>query len=307
LAKVLGAIGRTLITAGTLILLFVAYQLWGTGIYTHKQQHKGRDQFEQQLAEVNRTSTSTTTVTTDPVVTIPGDTVATLPPVTAPDVPAPEAGQPAGQIQIPAIGVDWIFYEGVDLSDLKKGPGHYPQTPLPGQAGNAGIAGHRTTFGAPFANVDKLAVGDDIFITTLQGKFTYKVTNSQIVAPSAIEVLQPHDGQNELTLTACHPKYSARQRIVISAALQGTPIPTPPPDPAVTVETGHAVLSLSGTRAPRLPAILWGLLAALVWMFAWLLGRIWRKWPSYALMLPVFLLVLFFFFDNFARLLPSNY
>ncbi len=111
-------------------------------------------------------------------------------------------------------------------------------------------------------------------------------------------------GKNLLTLTACHPKYSASKRIVVFAELQGEPKPAPPraPDAPKPVFQG-----LSGERAPKLPAILYGLLCAAIWIAAWRIGKLWRKWPAYFIGFPIFLVALFFFFENFSRLLPSNY
>ena len=109
---------------------------------------------------------------------------------------------------------------GVQTSDLKRGPGHFPDTPLPGQLGNSAIAGHRTTYGSPFFNVDKLEVGDEIIATTLNGRYTYQVTDQQIVASSEYWVVATTDSTvATLTLTSCHPKYTAHKRIVIFSEL----------------------------------------------------------------------------------------
>jgi sortase A len=331
LARTLAAIGRTMITVGTLMLLFVGYQLWGTGIRTAQAQDNLEDDFAARLAEADgavvstsSTSTSSTTSTTlDPAVTttsrLPATTAAPLPPELL-----PARGEVAGHIGIPSIGVDWWFVEGVSVDNLKEGPGHYPEAPLPGQAGNAAIAGHRTTYGAPFANVDQLQPGDEITITTLQGEFTYLVRETIIVRPSQVEVLNTgfwdfdRDGSpepNVLTLTACHPKYSARERIIVGAELVGDAAPTTPriesgpvpsPDDApIAFEEGN----LSGQRASARPAVLWGLLCGSIWLFAWAVGREWRrlKWPSYAVGIVPFMVALFFFFEEFSRLLPANY
>lgn len=286
LARALGAIGRTCITAGVLILLFVAYQLWGTGIREAQAQNRLQDDFAELLEDVE--PTTSTTVGEEPPAT-----VAPLPPV-------PE-GEPTARIRIPKIGVDKIVVEGVSLADLKKGPGHYPQTPLPGQEGNAAIAGHRTTYGAPFNRIDELVAGDEIFVETVQGEFRYLVTEQLIVSPSQVEVLEDK-GDDRLTLTACHPKYSARQRIVVVAQLGPDLVPLP----AVAHEAPPA-LDLDGEGAPAWPAILLGLLCALIWLLAWALGKRWRKWPAYLLGLPFFAVSLFFFFEEFSRLLPSNF
>lgn len=327
-ARVLGAIGRSLITIGTLMLLFVAYQLWGTGIREAQAQNRLENAWEAVIGgAASSTVTSTTsasTSTTDPATSTSVDPNATTTTATLPvqvagamDVIPPE-GDVAGHIVIPKIGVDKYVVQGVALTDLKKGPGHYPATPFPGQAGNAAIAGHRTTYGAPFGNIDQLAAGDEILIDTVQGHFRYVVSDTEgdgngnlVVAPNATEVLE-NQGDNRLTLTACHPKYSARQRIVVVAMLEGQPAPPPPPEAIAQQQQQHSesdafTEGLSGGKAPKLPAILLGLACALVWFGAWLVGRRWRKWPSYVIGFPIFMVLLFFFFENFARLLPSNY
>jgi sortase A len=302
LARVLGAVGRTFITAGVLILLFVAYQLWGTGIREAQSQNRLEDDFAAVLDDAT-TTTSTTTTTTGPATSTTVPTTATVPPID----PAPE-GEATARIRIPAIDVDKIVVEGVALRDLKKGPGHYPETPLPGQEGNAAIAGHRTTYGAPFNRIDELVAGDEILVETVQGEFRYLVTEQLIVSPSAVEVLEDK-GDNRLTLTACHPKYSARQRIVVVAELAPDEIalPRPPSPEGEDAPTPAALDDIDGEGAPALPAILLGALCAVIWLLAWLLGRRWRRWPAYALGLPFFLVALFFFFEEFSRLLPSNF
>jgi sortase A len=305
LARVLGVIGRVCITAGVLILLFVAYQLWGTGIREAQAQNRLEDEFAETLDESG--SSSTTTTTTDTPTSTPPTTQAALPP------PPPLGGDAVAQLRIPAIGVDKIVVEGVDVADLKKGPGHYPGSPLPGQPGNAAIAGHRTTYGAPFNRLDELAEGDEILVTTVQGSFRYQVREQLIVNPDQVEVLDDF-GDDRLTLTACHPKYSARQRIVVVAALESPAAPASPTPPS-EVDTGDdgresaATLDagLGGQRAPAWPAILLAVACALIWVIAWLLGTLWSKWPAYAVCLPFFLVVLFLFFEEFSRLLPANF
>jgi sortase A len=306
LARVLGAIGRACITAGVLILLFVAYQLWGTGLREAQAQDDLESEFERTLEELGGGDGGTDGATT----TVPEGATTTV----GPPPPPPADGEAVAQIRIPDIGVDKIVVEGVQVSDLKRGPGHYPDSPLPGQPGNAAIAGHRTTYGAPFNRVDELEPGDEILVTTVQGAFRYEMREQLIVSPDEVEVLDDF-GDNRLTLTACHPKYSARQRIVIVAELTGEAAPARPPTPspepdgdddesagAQTIDAG-----LGGERASAVPAVLMGVACAFIWIAAWLLGKLWRKWPAYLLGLPVFLVMLFFFFENFSRLLPANF
>jgi sortase A len=207
---------------------------------------------------------------------------------------------------------------GIERPDLRKGPGHYPLTPMPGQLGNAAIAGHRTTYGAPFYRTDELETGDLIQVTTRQGEFTYKVREKKVVRPTQNEVLLPSD-ENLLTLTTCNPRFSAAQRLVIVSELTDNPAPAPPPpvvepsddegsadDEPVEVPSLADEASVSGDDAAKLPAILWGLLAAFVWLVTWLLSKRWGRVTAYVMGTPVFVVVLFVFFENFARLLPAN-
>ena len=130
-----------------------------------------------------------------------------------------KAGDALGRIRIPEIGVSDVFVEGTAAPDLRRGPGHYPATPLPGQRGTVAIAGHRTTYGAPFHDVDDLDRGDRIELDMPYGRFTYRVERLRIVAPTATEVTDPV-GYDRLVLSACHPLYSAAQRIIVFARLE---------------------------------------------------------------------------------------
>jgi sortase A len=130
----------------------------------------------------------------------------------------PLPGDALGKLLIPAIGVSEYVVEGTDAENLRKGPGHYPDTPLPGQRGTSAIAGHRTTYGAPFRELDKVKKGDRIVVELPYGTFVYRVERTQIVDDSALWVTRKvrHD---RIVLTACHPLYSAAQRIVAFARL----------------------------------------------------------------------------------------
>ena len=130
-----------------------------------------------------------------------------------------KAGDALGRIRVPKIGISDVFVEGTAAGDLRRGPGHYPATPLPGQRGTVAIAGHRTTYGAPFHDVDQLAKGDRIDLDMPYGRFTYRVERLKIVEPTAVEVTDPV-GYDRLVLSACHPLYSAAQRIIVFARLE---------------------------------------------------------------------------------------
>ena len=255
LATVLGAVGRAMIITGLIVLLFVVYQLWGTNIQEARSQSGLRDDLDARLEEVARlvdfapvplppSSTVAPPITTsaptiDDEAPEPPSTTVTLPGGYDPDVLAlffPADGDALAGIEIPAIDVEKVVVRGVAVADLRKGPGHYTQSSLPGTTGNAAIAGHRTTYGSPFNRIDELMPGDEIITTTVRGEFRYRVLDPRdafaeeldlvdsirdghvIVDPNAAWVLTDF-GDDRLTLTACHPKLSSRQRIIVAAEL----------------------------------------------------------------------------------------
>jgi len=127
-------------------------------------------------------------------------------------------GDAVGRLRIDRIGLSSVVLEGTNADDLRRGPGHYPGTPLPGQSGTVAIAGHRTTYGAPFRKIDKVRSGDDIVVTMPYGRFTYRVERTRIVKPTDVWVVDRRSF-DRLVLTACHPLYSAAERIVVFARL----------------------------------------------------------------------------------------
>jgi sortase A len=304
--RVLGAVGRVLVTVGLLLLLFIAYQLWGTGIYQARAQNNLEHQFNQSLAQSGSATTTSPTATTerDPA------TVTTLPPLKV-----PPAGDAVGRIGIPKIGVDQFVVEGVNVDDLRKGPGHYPSTQLPGHEGNTAIAGHRTTYGAPFGDLDQLNPGDEIDLVTIQGKFKYTVTEQKAVDPSEVSVLDPSPDPARpghqlatLTLTTCNPKYSAEQRLIIRAQLVlpagGSALP---PQRTPSGSKATSISGLSGETSSRTPAIIWGIIAAAVGLLWWLLFHRHPRWTTWLIGVVPFLAALFVCYVYVERLLPSNY
>ena len=273
-ARFLGGIGRFFITTGIVVLLFVGYQLWGTGLQEASAQNSLGDDFDSLLDEVEvdfPTVSTTTTTTVAPVETTAAPATTTTTTTTIPaaggTIPVAdqelaealfrEGGEAVARIEIPNIEVSKVVVEGVQVEDLRNGPGHYRATVFPGQEGNSGIAGHRTTYGAPFNRIDELLPGTEFTVTTVQGEHTYRVMSAAdafgdeirgslgpdfvlpdnadevghiIVPPSATWVLGDF-GDNRITLTACHPKFSARLRIIVAAELISAPVDAPPPPP----------------------------------------------------------------------------
>lgn len=197
---------------GAIMLLFVAWQLWGTSISQHQAQDQLRSEFD-------------AAVKAHPPPKATGAGPALIPAATR--VPSPPVGQVVAELRIPKIGVDQFVVEGTDATELSKGPGHYVGTAAPGQAGNVAIAGHRTTNGAPFNRLGELTKGDRVVLTTTSGeRLTYVVSGTpQAVSPSDVAVLN-YFGDNRITLTTCTPEFSAAQRLIAVAMLQqsvGTP------------------------------------------------------------------------------------
>ena len=327
----LGAVGRVLVGGGILLLLFVAYQLWGTGLQEQRAQRELRKEVEELFAEAEELSP---TPIVEPDGGPPPSTTTTEPPLPPPD------GDAVAVIRIPSIDVEKVVVEGVRVNDLKRAPGHYPQTPMPGQAGNAAIAGHRTTYGAPFYRLDELDEGEEILVRTVQGEFRYVIDRVHVVRPEQVEVLDQTE-EARLTLTTCEPRFSARRRLIVSAVLDDDPAPSPTTTTSTTTtsttvapdeEDGSTTSTtvrrtttttepeedeeealafedpagLSGDPAARWPTFWWGFAAAGVGFALWLLARRWRPLWVYLLGAPAFLVVLFVFFENVSRLLPAN-
>jgi sortase A len=127
-------------------------------------------------------------------------------------------GDAIGRIDIPRIGADFVVVKGSQPADLRKGPGTYDQTALPGVPGTTAIAGHRTTYLAPFRHIDELRHGDRVTVEMPYATFTYRVERTQVVDPDALWVLR-RVRYDRLVLSACHPLFSAAQRIVVLARL----------------------------------------------------------------------------------------
>jgi sortase A len=243
-------IGQTLITFGLVALLFVVYELWVTDIFAAREQTQLSQQIHEQWADAP---------TVEPA---PADPAQPAPPAFTPAAIDVSVGQPFAVLHIPRLaggdGYSRVVVEGVAQTQLSQGPGHYIGTAMPGEQGNAAFAGHRVGRGSPFLDLDKLQPGDPIIVETADAWFTYRVLGDaatgsftgdasgipgqEIVAPTQLSVISPTPGGPAegaasgayLTLTTCHPKFSARQRLIIHARLDGAPLskaeaPTGPP------------------------------------------------------------------------------
>ena len=209
--------GKFLISVGFGILMFVAWTLWGTGIYTAQQQ----DVLDQAFADAPNVEAS---VDDDGRIKVPNDFL-------------PGPGQAAFRMRIPAIDLRQVVVAGVGTEELRKGPGHYPscrpgfERPLctelaevwPGERGRTIISGHRTTWGQPFYNLDRLERGDEIIIDAKYANgepIIYEVTHKEIVPPDSTDIANPGASTfAEIVLTTCNPRYSAAQRLIVYGRL----------------------------------------------------------------------------------------
>jgi sortase A len=291
--RVLRSVGGALVAVGVLMLLFVGYELWGTGLTTAGHQRALRHQFDQELRKAQ------VTAPTAP----PGHAGTTVPSSRGlvPSIGTATDGQPIAIIQIPRIGVDFVVVQGTDGADLERGPGHYVNTAFPGNPGNAAIAGHRTTYLHPFYDLDALAPGDPIFVTTTQGRFRYDVTRTQVVRPTDVAVLDA-TATPTLTLTTCNPRYSASTRMVVTADLV-TAAATGAARPGVAPPA--AILPASG--GSRAGALIWGTACLVVVAGVWLAHRRYRRRWVYAGGLVVVLAMLLPLFASLGPLLPTGY
>jgi sortase A len=221
-------LGQTLVTAGLVVLLFVVYEVYVTDLFADRRQEAVADDLRGAWEAE------------DP-------TVAATPGVPLAEVPI---GEGFAFIRVPRLGTDYVraVVEGSGAEELAQGPGHYVGTAMPGEVGNFAVAGHRVGTGSPFLDLDLLLPADAIVIETVDQWFTYRVLGDpatgdfgadpsgipgmQIVSPDEVDVISPTPDAPAgtppsgayLTLTTCHPKYSARQRLIVHAVLEGGPI-----------------------------------------------------------------------------------
>jgi sortase A len=162
-------------------------------------------------ARVDTIATTVATTTTSTIV---------LPqPIAPPDPNADEPLVEIGRIEIPRISLDRPVYEGITLGTLDNGPGHWPGSAMPGQIGNVVVAGHRVSHSGPFRNIDQLQPGDEVVLTTADGRFVYVVSGSEVVEPTAIEVIDQTPAATA-TLFACHPPGSTKYRYIVHLVLR---------------------------------------------------------------------------------------
>ena len=207
--RALRGLGWLFISVGVLVLLYLVYSL----LYTNRTTDQAQQEIAEDWLEAPEDGDGLSGSGDD-------DTASKPQPDSA--VAALEFRRPGSDE--PIVREEPLYVvQGVSLADLTRGPGHYPGTALPGEKGNFAVAGHRTTYGAPFFNLDQLRKGDEVVVTTRdRKKFTYRVRTQEIVAPGDTWVIEPDPlerGKKMLTLTTCNPRFSNAERLIIFAEL----------------------------------------------------------------------------------------
>ena len=286
-ATLLRESGRTFITLGILVLLFAGYQNW----VTDTTQHRSQSALQKEVTKV---------ITGKPVTSVFG-----------PNTPLPTSKDPGvghwlGMLSIPTISLNQVIVDGTDKSQLQLGPGHYIGTAMPGEVGNVGIAGHRTTWGRPFRNLDKLHKGDQIFISTPRAAVMYHVVWIKVVSPTDMSVIAPTTTPS-LTLTTCNPPYSAASRLIVRAELGAVgKIHTETPTWTVT-EMQSSKLLKNQEHYPKWPVLLYGILLVLILV----LGERRRRRTSRPVVAIIATLIFalpvtFLWFNAIAHILPAG-
>ncbi|MET4583775.1 sortase A [Conyzicola nivalis] len=249
--SLVGVLGELLVTAGVLVLLFLGWQVWLNDIIVGAEQTSAANELAEKWDDAPATSTPDVAATPDPTATAeapaapvdPGEPVIAARPATA---------ESFANLIVPRLGADYRrpIAEGVGfnvLNNRKTGVGHYPQTQMPGEVGNFAIAAHRTTYGAPFHDINTLLVGDSIYVETEDGWYQYVYRGTEYVRPTGVGVLEPVPQvagmaatDRVITLTSCHPYFSSAERVIAYGVFE-TWFPRaggPPAEIATLVEAG---------------------------------------------------------------------
>lgn len=248
LQRTVGVLGEVLITVGALMLLFVAWQLWWTDVVADAEQSRLSGVLQEQWQAQGRgpePSASEPSGSEPPGSELPrsGEGQGDPPPVAL-----AEEGEAFAFVHVPRFGNGYeprMVLEGTDEETLQDGVGHYPGTALPGAVGNFAVAGHRVTYGKPFNQIAELREGDAVVVETKDTWFTYRVSRYLVVTPQQVEVIAPAPGSSDaaaterlLTLTTCHPMFSARERYIVHATLESWQPVTQGEPTSLTLEEG---------------------------------------------------------------------
>jgi sortase A len=273
--SVLMKTGRAFTALGLVAVMFIGYEFVLTGLVHDRSQPALLATFKQQIVTTTLDSSSSTVL----------------------------EGSPVALVTAPRIGLDQVVVEGTTPTDLQAGPGHLRASPMPGEFGNAVIAGRRTTYGGPFRDLDRLASGDRIAVTTGQGSFVYVVSHvGSLPSGQADPLVGTRDSR--LTMITSDPAFLPTGRLVVVAMLQGAPVAVATRGP---VHVAAAELGLTGDPLGLVFALLWAaLLGGTIWVVTrWLVAR-WPRSVRYMLALPVLLALAVLAFSSLDPVLPGT-
>ncbi len=260
---------RSLIAVGLLVLLFLGYELFATTIMEARSQTKLLTLFQSQLAR-------------------------------APSIDVPPLGGPIGLLEIPRFASQVVVVQGVRSTDLQKGPGHDPGSPMPGQVGDAVLEGHRTTYGGPFRHIAELERGDSINVYTAEGRFQFTVLGVRTTTSHPTIATSTEVGYLTL-ITSAPSSFAPNRQVQVLAQLVTQPL-TPLTETQLAV---GAVRNGSGMdNLAFAPVLLWGELFLGALVLAWWLYRTWSPWATYLITTPIVVALMFLLFSSVDRLLP---
>jgi sortase A len=260
---------RSITAIGILALLFVGYELFATSIGEARAQSQLLSTFQTRLQ-------------------------------THPDA-VPALGDPVALLEIPRFASQDVVVQGVRSTDLQKGPGHDPGSPMPGQVGNAVIMGHRTTYGGPFKDISQLQRGDSITVFTTEGRFQYTVLDTRVTSGTPLIATTHEVGY--LTLITSDSSLQMNRQVQVLAQLVTEPLT---PISQIQMAVGAVRNGSGADRLAYAPVLLWGELFAAVLVIAWVLYRRWSPWATHLITTPILIALMFLLFSSIDRLLPRT-
>lgn len=304
------SVGRVLSIVGLVIVGFFAYQLTGSALVHARSQRLLLQEFKEQapLQAVNPADEANADASTDGLLS-PDEAAGEVvdPEDVEPELIAaaepPARGDPIGIIQIPKLGVEQVVVQGTGPAELRAGPGHLRGTSMPGEPGNAAIAGSRVSNGAPFKQLPLLDEGDRIDVTTAVGRFRYDVRSVRRVRSGQPDPVRASGGGSTLTLVTSTPTFLAYDRLVVVAELQTKPVA--PRFTPVTPDRTETGLDTSG--AGLAPVIGWG---AALGLAIWAARLVYRRWPkavAYLITTPILVALVLLVFESLSGLLPATF
>jgi len=302
----LARVGRIVTWVGVLLVLFFVHQFWMSGISESRYQQLLLGQLRQDARAAGGAGGVTSGQQSGVLSGNEGRTTGSAPAKSkAQREPLPPSpGDPVALIQMPSIKLEAVVVEGTSGAQLMKGPGHFRNTVMPGQKGNAAIAGKRTTYGAPFSKLGDLQPGDQIQTTTTSGVFRYQVdSNPTKVGSGQRDPLRPTTTPR-LTLVTADPKYVANGRQVVTARMLSKP-KSAAAAPTSVVDRPES--GLSGDFRVWAQTLIFAQLLVAAFLAARLLYRRWLRWPTYLITTPIILAILILFFESVSQLLPATF